>query len=68
MWTEYVFLVAPAHGVWPRDPAARLGTAAQWWTTAQLRAERLLVEPVALADFIDGYWEGWLPDGEIALE
>ncbi|MFD3572552.1 hypothetical protein [Streptomyces sp. NPDC058644] len=45
-----------------------LGPAARWWTTANLRKERAAVEPVQLLDFMDGYWEGWLPDGEISLE
>ncbi|MCZ1018935.1 hypothetical protein [Streptomyces noursei] len=26
------------------------------------------VEPEVLLDLIDGYWEGWLPDGVISLE
>jgi hypothetical protein len=34
---------------------------------AELRSVRALVEPVQLLDFMDGYWEGWLPDGKISL-
>lgn len=39
-----------------------------WWTTAELRSDRAQVEPAELLDFMDGYWGGWLPDGEISLE
>ncbi|MGX1491465.1 hypothetical protein RKD41_003724 [Streptomyces tendae] len=33
-----------------------------------MRSERAPVEPAELLDFMDGYWDGWLPDGEISLE
>nr|WP_234312564.1 hypothetical protein [Streptomyces seoulensis] len=47
---------------------ALLGDGARWWSTAQLRDAGVRVEPDSLPLLMDGYWEGWLPDGVIALE
>ncbi|MEU5545111.1 hypothetical protein AB0G85_22355 [Streptomyces sioyaensis] len=62
---EYVVLAPLPSPAWPKYLPERAG---RWWTTAQLRAARDVVEPAILPDFIDGYWDGWLPDGEISLE
>ncbi|MFE2744280.1 hypothetical protein ACFXKX_07935 [Streptomyces scopuliridis] len=64
----YVVLVEAAAGRWPDEVLRSAGAGARWWTVAQLRAEGAGVEPVQLLDLIDGYWEGWLPDGEISLD
>jgi ADP-ribose pyrophosphatase YjhB (NUDIX family) len=65
---QFVVVVRPAADSWP--PAVRFALAPEacWWTTAELRSEREPVEPAELLDFMDGYWDGWLPDGEISLE
>ncbi|MBA4861135.1 hypothetical protein H1V43_07010 [Streptomyces sp. PSKA54] len=65
---QYVVVVRPAAESCP--PAVRCAVAPEacWWTTAELRSARALIEPAELLDFMDGYWGGWLPDGEISLE
>ncbi|MEV5784295.1 hypothetical protein AB0L42_25275 [Streptomyces sp. NPDC052287] len=65
---ECVVLARPATGAWQQDVRALLGTGARWWSTAQLRYAGVRVEPDTLPLFMDGYWEGWLPDGEVSLE
>ncbi|MFJ9033030.1 hypothetical protein ACIRQP_31780 [Streptomyces sp. NPDC102274] len=45
-----------------------MGPSARWWTTTGLRSQSARVEPRQLLDVMDGYWDGWLPDGEIALD
>ncbi|MFF3373512.1 hypothetical protein ACFYXF_11250 [Streptomyces sp. NPDC002680] len=65
---EYLVLAAPPAAAWPDDVRARLAAGARWWSTAQLRAAGVPVEPGSLVLLIEGYWEGWLPDGEISLE
>ncbi|WP_164251853.1 hypothetical protein [Streptomyces sp. S4.7] len=65
---QYVVLVAPAAGSWPTSVGRALGPATRWWTTESLRTANMIVEPVQLLDLMDGYREGWLPDGEIALD
>lgn len=66
-YEEYFVLVAPAVMAWPCGVRLLLAPDARWWTTAELRDTGVRVEPEALLDLIDGYWEGWLPDGVIAL-
>ncbi|MEU3280288.1 hypothetical protein [Streptomyces antibioticus] len=65
---EYFVLAAPAAGVWPCDVRVLLSPGARWWTTTELREADVRVEPNVLLDLIDGYWEGWLPDGVVSLE
>ncbi|MDL2077651.1 hypothetical protein QNN03_14520 [Streptomyces sp. GXMU-J15] len=65
---QYVVVVRPATGSWPTSVNPSLSPGAQWWTTAELRSARAPVDPVQLLDFMDGYWDGWLPDGEIPLD
>ncbi|MFE1289566.1 hypothetical protein [Streptomyces sp. NPDC058751] len=65
---QYVVVVRPAGESWPSAVRFALAPEAQWWTTAELRSSGERVEPAELLDFMDGYWEGWLPDGEISLE
>ncbi|MFE0739109.1 NUDIX domain-containing protein [Streptomyces sp. NPDC058855] len=65
---QYVVVVRPAAESWSPSVRFALAPEAQWWTTAELRSARVLVEPAELLDFMDGYWDGWLPDGEISLE
>ncbi|GGK64259.1 hypothetical protein [Streptomyces flaveus] len=65
---QYVVVVRPAAESWPPSVRFALAPEARWWTTAELRSARALVEPAELLDFMDGYWDGWLPDGEISLE
>ncbi|KUO21562.1 NUDIX domain-containing protein [Streptomyces dysideae] len=65
---EYFVLVAPAVRAWPCGVRLLLAPDVRWWTTAELRHGGARVEPEALLDLIDGYWEGWLPDGVISLE
>lgn len=65
---QYVVVVRPAAEGWPTAIRCALAPEARWWTTAELRSAQALVEPAELLDFMDGYWDGWLPDGEISLE
>lgn len=65
---QYVVVVRPAAEDWPQAVRFALAPEACWWTTTELRSDRALVEPAELLDFMDGYWDGWLPDGEISLE
>ncbi|GGO98861.1 NUDIX hydrolase [Wenjunlia tyrosinilytica] len=63
----YVVLVLPADGSWKDRPGRMLGPEARWWAVSELRSERATVEPPQMLDLVDGYWEGWLPDGEVSL-
>jgi ADP-ribose pyrophosphatase YjhB (NUDIX family) len=63
----YVVLVLPETGRWKDKPGRMLGPAARWWTISALSAERVRVMPPQLLDLVEGYWEGWLPDGEVSL-
>lgn len=64
---EYVVLFTAAPGSW--DSAVQLpGRDARWWTLQELGDRQIDVEPASLPLFMDGYWEGWLPDGEISLD
>ena len=63
----YVVLVLPVSGSWKDKPGRMLGPDARWWTVSELRSERATVEPGQILDLVDGYWEGWLPDGETSL-
>ncbi|WP_406838055.1 hypothetical protein ACICHK_20625 [Streptomyces sp. AHU1] len=65
---QYVVVVRPAGDSWPSATRFAFAPEAQWWTTAELRRSGERVEPAELLDFMDGYWEGWLPDGEISLD
>ncbi|MFF7601058.1 NUDIX hydrolase [Streptomyces mirabilis] len=65
---QYVVVVRPAAESWPPAVCFALAPEARWWTTTELRLAGALVEPADLLDFMDGYWDGWLPDGEISLE
>jgi ADP-ribose pyrophosphatase YjhB (NUDIX family) len=65
---EYVVLARPATEAWQQDVRPLLGTSARWWSTTQLRDAGVRVEPDTLPLLMDGYWEGWLPDGEVSLE
>ncbi|MGX1853066.1 NUDIX domain-containing protein [Streptomyces sp. NPDC055299] len=67
-YEEYLVLAAPVGRAWPCDVGVLLAPGARWWTTAELRNGGVSVEPEMLLDLIDGYWEGWLPDGVISLE
>lgn len=63
----YVALVLPVAGAWGPRSTQILGASARWWTLRELRAQELPVEPVEVLDLVDGYWDGWLPDGEVSL-
>ncbi|MFH8409836.1 hypothetical protein ACH4FX_34415 [Streptomyces sp. NPDC018019] len=65
---QYVIVVRPAAESWPSAVRFAISPDACWWTTAMLRSGQVQVEPAGLLDFMDGYWDGWLPDGEISLE
>ncbi|MER7924094.1 hypothetical protein ABTY96_13380 [Streptomyces sp. NPDC096057] len=65
---QYVLVVRSAAGNWPPSVRFALSPEACWWTTAELRSADAHVEPAELLDFMDGYWEGWLPDEEVSLE
>ncbi|MFF8843392.1 hypothetical protein ACF08N_11765 [Streptomyces sp. NPDC015127] len=62
-----VVMALPLVGAWPRRPAQMLGPEARWWTVREARSGDAPVEPMELLDLVDGYWEGWLPDGEVSL-
>lgn len=40
----------------------------RWWTPDQLRRDAVPVLPKELPDVVDGYWDGWLPDGPLTLD
>lgn len=63
----YVVLVLPAAGSWNDKPGRMLRPGARWWRVSALRAEQAAVEPAQMLDLVDGYWDGWLPDGETSL-
>jgi hypothetical protein len=63
----HIVLVLPEVGVWEDKPGRMLGITARWWTVSELRSQRVAVEPPQLLDLADGYWDGWLPDGEVSL-
>jgi ADP-ribose pyrophosphatase YjhB (NUDIX family) len=65
--TGYAVLVLPAAGRWHRRPGQMLGADARWWSVSDLRPVETRVQPAGLLDLVDGYWEGWLPDGEVSL-
>ncbi|WP_405728574.1 hypothetical protein OG607_26815 [Streptomyces sp. NBC_01537] len=41
---------------------------ARWWTPVELRESGVRVAPPELPDVVDGYWDGWLPDGPLTLD
>ncbi|EHN72328.1 hypothetical protein SMCF_8249 [Streptomyces coelicoflavus ZG0656] len=61
-------LAAPACGRWPQNLRDLMAPGARWWNTAALRRSGAAVEPETLPLLLDGYWEGWLPDGVVCLE
>lgn len=63
----YVVLVLPEAGTWKDKPGRMLGPAARWWTVPALEREQVPIDPPELLDLVDGYWNGWLPDGEVSL-
>ncbi|MEV7388087.1 hypothetical protein [Streptomyces sp. NPDC091215] len=65
---QYVLVVRPTAEGWPPYVHFALAPEARWWTTTELRSAGVQVEPAELLDFMDGYWGGWLPDGEVSLE
>ncbi|MDX2677221.1 MULTISPECIES: hypothetical protein [Streptomyces] len=65
---QYVLVVRSVAESWPPSVRFALAPEACWWTTAELRSAGAVVDPAELLDFMDGYWEGWLPDGEISLQ
>ncbi|MFI7143096.1 hypothetical protein ACIBQ5_37020 [Streptomyces massasporeus] len=66
--TEYVVLVRPAAAAWTDDMRALLEGSARWWTLDELQTKGVSVEPEILPLLLQGYWDGWLPDGEVSLE
>lgn len=38
----------------------------RWWSLAELAA--VTTRPTDLALVIQGYWEGWLPDGPLSVD
>ncbi|WP_329176845.1 hypothetical protein [Streptomyces sp. NBC_01477] len=40
----------------------------RWWTPGQLRKAEVSVFPPELPEVVDGYWDGWLPDGPLSLD
>jgi hypothetical protein len=64
---EYVVLFRAAHDSWD-SATGLLGRQAKWWTLHELGRQRVNVEPASLPLFMDGYWEGWLPDEEVSLD
>ncbi|MEV0886422.1 hypothetical protein AB0J03_21640 [Streptomyces microflavus] len=50
-------------------PAAGPGARnASWWPITRLLAGEVVTRPAELAAFLDGYLQGWLPDGQHALD
>lgn len=66
--TEYVVLVRPVAPVRAEDMGALLEAGARWWTLDELHGKGVAVEPQTLPLLLEGYWDGWLPDGEVSLE
>lgn len=63
----YVVLGLPEAGGWDDKPGRMLGPGTRWFTIKELRVERVSIEPPQLLHLVDGYWDGWLPDGEVSL-
>ncbi|RPK62483.1 hypothetical protein EES44_16925 [Streptomyces sp. ADI96-15] len=43
-------------------------TRVSWWPVTRLLAGEVITRPAELAAFLDGYLQGWLPDGQHALD
>ncbi|MFJ7246340.1 hypothetical protein ACIQWA_17040 [Kitasatospora sp. NPDC098652] len=65
---QYIVLVREASPPWPDNMPGLLGPLARWWTLQELKAGSVDVEPGELPILLEGYWDGWIPDGEITLE
>ncbi|MGQ4713574.1 hypothetical protein ACUN22_07810 [Streptomyces anulatus] len=52
----------------PRPTAAPGAHHASWWPITRLLAGEAATRPAELAAFLDGYVQGWLPDGQHALD
>ncbi|WP_335938020.1 hypothetical protein [Streptomyces sp. PTD5-9] len=54
----------------PTTPRPRPGPGTRrmsWWSVEQLLAGEAATRPAELAAFLDGYLQGWLPDGQHGL-
>ncbi|MBT2429724.1 hypothetical protein J7F02_30030 [Streptomyces sp. ISL-112] len=52
----------------PRPHAGPAATPASWWPVTRLVNGEVPTRPAELAVFLDGYLQGWLPDGQHALD
>lgn len=48
--------------------ADQLPSPARWWTSEQLRKAGVTVFPPELPEVVEGYWDGWLPDGPLTMD
>ncbi|WP_405438125.1 hypothetical protein [Streptomyces anulatus] len=51
----------------PRPHTGPAVTPASWWPITRLLAGDVITRPAELPAFLDGYLNGWLPDGQHAL-
>ncbi|MGW6604264.1 hypothetical protein [Streptomyces sp. NPDC055036] len=69
---ERRLLLAIPQTPFPPGSARRIASGcprrARWWTPDQLRECAAPVQPAELPDIVDGYWDGWLPDGPLTLD
>ncbi|MFK0296803.1 hypothetical protein ACIQU6_40915 [Streptomyces sp. NPDC090442] len=73
-------LRVPRHGVGPLEAevvivkatapvgAGQFGASACWWPLARLPESGVALFPMELGLLLQGYVEGWIPDGEITLD
>ncbi|MGW0645872.1 hypothetical protein [Streptomyces badius] len=52
----------------PRPHTGPLTARAFWWPVTCLLAGDVVTRPAELGVFVDGYLQGWLPDGQHALD
>ncbi|SFX45708.1 hypothetical protein SAMN02787144_1003167 [Streptomyces atratus] len=65
--TERRLLMATVtHPLRPRSEPAQLQV--RWWNLGQVRQSHRPTHPTELADIVEGYWDGWLPDGPLTVE
>ncbi|MFD7224496.1 hypothetical protein ACFV9P_26320 [Streptomyces sp. NPDC059892] len=69
---ERRLLLAIPQTPFPPGSARRIASGcprrARWWTPDQLRECAAPIQPAELPDIVDGYWDGWLPDGPLTLD
>lgn len=63
LMTSLAHLPEPARSNLGEGPAR-----SRWWPLAALRQYPGLTSPLDLHLIVEGYWDGWLPDGPLSLD